>query len=225
MSRPSRRRTLAVCFAMVLVALSAATSFAAGTTQRPIQQFVAAQTSQLVWFDPETENTIFLDYAGRTDSQFQLGLGTTTDGTITDRALPDGRARVHVVLHTRSAFTTGGFNFSSIGVFGHSVGQVLGGADAALGDSVLTVDFINTAPGAAMPNLVQLIFNPQPGQVVEKLLLVINADGTLRAAFGVPDGTPGSAHTTQRGLFTVPGEGIPADLFPSERVEFRATGQ
>jgi hypothetical protein len=89
----------------------------------------------------------------------------------------------------------------------------------------MTVDFINTAPGAAMPNIIQLTFNPHPGQVLEKLLFVVNADGTLRAAFGVPDGTPGSAHTTQRGLFTVPGEGIPADRFPTERVEFRATGQ
>jgi len=216
MSRPSRRRTLALCFATVLVAFSAARSFAA--TQRPIQQFVAAQTSQLFWFDPETGNSVFLDYAGRTNSQFQLGLGTTTDGTITERALPDGRARVHVVLHTRN-------KLSSIGVFGHTVGQVLLGADAALGDSVMTVDFINTAPGAAMPNLIQLSFNPQPGQVLEKLLFVVNADGTLRAAFGVPDGTPGSAHTTQRGLFTVPGEGIPADRYPTESVEFRVTGQ
>jgi hypothetical protein len=210
---------------MVLVAFSAATSFAAGTTQRSIQQFVAAQTSQLFWFDPETGNSIFTDYSGRNDSQFQLGLGTTTDGTITERALPDGRARIHVVLHTRNAFITGGFNFNAAGVFGHSVGQVLGGADAALGDSLLTVDFINTAPGAAMPNLISLIFNPQPGQVVEKLLFVVNADGTFRAAFGVPDGTPGTAHTTQRGLFTVPGEGIPADRFPTERVAFRVTGQ
>ncbi len=210
MSRPSRRRTLALCFATVLVAFSAARSFAA--TQRPIQQFVAAQTSQLFWFDPETGNSVFLDYAGRTNSQFQLGLGTTTDGTITERALPDGRARVHVVLHTRNAFTTGGFKLSSIGVFGHTVGQVLLGADAALGDSVMTVDFINTAPGAAMPNLIQLSFNPQPGQVLEKLLFVVNADGTL-------------AHTTQRGLFTVPGEGIPADRYPTESVEFRVTGQ
>jgi hypothetical protein len=224
MSKPSRKRTLALCLAMVLVPFSAATSVAA-TTQRPIQQFVAAQTSQLFWFDPETGNSIFTDYSGRNDSLFQLGLGTTTDGTITERALPDGRARVHVVLHTRNAFTTGGFNFSSTGIFGHTIGQVLAGADAALGDSLLTVDFINTAPGAAMPNLISLIFNPQPGQVVEKLLFVVNADGTLRAAFGVPDGTPGSAHTTQRGLFTVPGEGIPADRFPSERVEFRVTGQ
>jgi hypothetical protein len=223
MSRPTCRRTLAVCLAMVVVTFAAATSFAA--TQRPIQQFVAAQTSQLFWFDPETGHSIFTDYSGRNNSQFQLGLGTTTDGTITERSLPDGRARVHVVLHTRSALTTGGFNFNAAGVFGHSVGQVLGGADAALGDSLLTVDFINTAPGAAMPNLISLIFNPQPGQVVEKLLFVVNADGTLRAAFGVPDGTPGSAHTTQRGLFTVPGEGIPADRFPSERVEFRVTGQ
>jgi hypothetical protein len=223
MSRPTCRRTIAVCLAMVLVTFAASTSFAA--TQRPIQQFVAAQTSQFFWFDPETGNSIFLDYAGRTNSQFQLGLGTTTDGTITERALPDGRARVHVVLHTRNAFTTGGFNFSSTGVFGHTVGQVLLGADAALGDSVMTVDFINTAPGAAMPNIIQLTFNPQPGQVLEKLLFVVNATGTLRAAFGVPDGTPGSAHTTQRGLFTVPGEGIPADRYPTEKVEFSVAGQ
>jgi hypothetical protein len=223
MSRPTCRRLLAVCLAMVVVTFAASASFAA--TQRPIQQFVAAQTSQFFWFDPETGNSIFLDYAGRTNSQFQLGLGTTTDGTITERALPDGRARVHVVLHTRNAFTTGGFNLSSTGVFGHTVGQVLLGADAALGDSLMTVDFINTAPGAAMPNLIQLSFNPQPGQVLEKLLFVVNASGTLRAAFGVPDGTPGTAHTTQRGLFTVPGEGIPADRYPTEKVEFSVAGQ
>lgn len=224
MSRRTSRRVLAVCFAFVLVAFSAATS-SGGTTQRPIGQFVAAQTSELFWFDPESENAIFLDYAGLRNAVFQLNLGTTTDGTITETALADGRARVHVVLHTRSAFTTGGFHFAAAGVFGHTIGQVLAGADAALGNSNMTVDFINTAPGAAMPNLVQLIFNPHPGQVVERLLFVVNAAGTLRAAFGVPDGTPGRAHTTQRGLFTVPGKGIPPDRFPSEKVEFMVTGQ
>jgi hypothetical protein len=84
----------------------------------------------------------------------------------------------------------------------------------------LTVDFINTAPGAPLPNFRTLVFNPGQGQELQKITFISTAKGPLRAAFDVPTGTPGMAHTTQRGLFDVPGQGNGVDdNFPAEHIE------
>src|SRR5262249_28334551 len=92
--------------------------------------------------------------------------------------------------------------------------EVKAGMDASLGSSTLTVDFINTAPGADLPDITAL---NAPGQVLNKLSFNAKATGTLRAAFGVPDGTPGMARTNQRGLYGVRGK-PPNDVFPVEFV-------
>src|SRR6266478_6596434 len=49
--------------------------------------------------------------------------------------------------------------------------------------------FINTSPGAMLPDLMQLVFLPVPGQELRMVTFRAQANGTLRAAFGVPDGT------------------------------------
>ena len=208
---------LAACVLMPAVA-------SAQAVQRPIQDFINAQTSTTPWIEPATGNQIFVDYANKTNTAFNLGLPTSFKGKVTEQPMADGRARVHVTLHTQNAYTTasqGGVGF----VFGSSVGEIIGGADAGLGDSVLTVDFINTAPGAALPNLINLIFAPLPGQEVQKVTFEATAKGPLRALFGVPAGTPGMAHTTQRGLYNVPGAGSGiADNFPAERITIKKIG-
>ncbi len=194
------------------------------TVKRPIQDFVSAQVNTTSWNEPATGNTMFVDYANRTNSLLALGLPTGFSGRITEQPLADGRARVKVMLRTSNAYASaslGGVGF----VFGSTTGEVVGGADAALADSLLTVDFINTAPGAPMPNLLNLIFAPLAGQELQKLTFEATAKGPLRAAFGVPAGTPGMAHTTQRGLYNVPGagQGI-ADNFPAEKITVKAIG-
>jgi hypothetical protein len=215
---------LVAAAAVGILALSPATA-EAQATQRPIQDFVTPNLTggDWSWYEPATNKYMYIDYFGRNNAAYNLNLGTTVDGTVTERPLRDGTAHVHVVMHAANALSYGWdaslpAPFANQLVFGHTVAQVLGGDDAGLGDVILTVDFINSAPGAPLPNITAV--------PLEKISMVVTADGTLRAAFGVPDGTPGMAHTTQRGLYTAPG--LPnngQDYFPAEHVDFWATGQ
>jgi hypothetical protein len=52
-----------------------------------------------------------------------------------------------------------------------------------------------------------------------------HAEGSLRSAFGVADGTQGRATVTQTGtLFRTTFGGATGDGFPAERISLRATG-
>lgn len=205
----------------------------AQATQRPIQDFLTPNLggSYIIWYQGGQTVYVFSDYFGRSNAASNLNLGTKVDGSITENPRRDGRADVHVILHASNALTycwdsaAPGPTLEDQLVFGHSAAQVFAGADAGLGDDLLTVDFINPAPGAPLPNLTNLIYAPIAGQQLKKISVVITADGTLRALFGVPDGTPGMAHTTQRGMFTSPG--LPnngQDTYPAEHVKIWATG-
>ena len=84
-------------------------------------------------------------------------------------------------------------------LFGHYAPDVLAGSDAALGDCTLQITFINTAPGAPLPDLEQLFLCPDDGQLPLMCSFVGQANGTLRTAAGVTDGTrprvrPNQAH-------------------------------
>jgi hypothetical protein len=168
-----------------------------------------------------------VDYAGIENNFVGGAFGTQIDGTITERPLADGRSEVSVRLHTRNAlvwvtacdFATGPL------LFGHRVSDVLSGADAALGDSFLQVVFFNTAPGAPLPDLEQLIFAPEPGQEFRLISLRAQANGTLRPDFGVPDGTPGRATVSQTGLFMTQFKGATGDAFPAERINLQVVGK
>ena len=154
-------------------------------------------------------------------------MGSSFEGQVTERARKDGRADVHVVFHARNvlAWAIDTSNGNAI-VFGHTGAQVSGGADAALADVLLTMDFINTAPGAPIPSLYALSFIPSPNYTLNKMSVVANASGTFRAAYGVADGTPGKMRTTQRGLFDVKGiDKTHPDQYPAEKVTFIVNGQ
>lgn len=197
----------------------------------------------ITWTAPDQKREIAVDYAGLWSNR--LSLGTTTDGKITERPLADSRAEVTVLLHTKNALTwatkldpTIGFNPTDLStyqflfqdlLFGHRPSDILKGKDAALGDSFLKVVFINTAPGAPMPDLAQLAFFPEQGQELLSVTFDAQADGTLREAFGVPDGTPGKANVIQTGLFFVFGKVNPAshvaiDGFSAEKIDLNVVG-
>ncbi len=112
-------------------------------------------------------------------------------------------------------------------MFGHRAADVIAGKDAALGDSLFKIVFINTAPGAPLPDLEQFFVAPLPGQELKSLYIYARADGTLRAAFGVADGTPGRATVTQTGLFMthfcVP-VGTTGDCFAVENIGLQVVG-
>src|SRR5262245_32121956 len=99
------------------------TAFGQATIQRDIQEFVDAQIGWYAWFDPETGNYFTLDYVGHLNRDNALHLDTTFTGTVTERPLADGRARVRVELRTENALTY--VTYDKLGlVFGHFANEV-----------------------------------------------------------------------------------------------------
>jgi hypothetical protein len=210
-------------------ALRASSSAAGVTTTRPVTDFTDAQSALVGWTAPQQttgargDNLFMLmDYTGLRNRQIIAGggadLGTTISGSITERALADGTAEVHVIVHADNAFAIGRDLITNVILFGHAVPQIVGGADAALGQCDFELTFINSAPGAPMPDLATTAVT------FKSLFFRGNADGTLRAAFGVPDGTPGHGHVVQNGLFNASGQGATADGFPAELITFKVVG-
>ena len=189
----------------------------------PIENFLGQS-------DPANGLLSSVDYAGLADQWIQgpngcgMSFGTSFSGEVTEEALEDGRAAVHVVLHTDNALTwvTDGGDFNNTLLFGHRAPDVCNGAEPALGRITFIIDFINNAPGAPLPDLLQLFVDPLPGQEFPSFLLTrARAKGPLRAAFGVADGTSGRFSTTQNGLFMTGGGGATADAFPVERIRLK----
>ncbi len=109
--------------------------------------------------------------------------------------------------------------------------DVLAGAEPALGQSLLTVVLVSTAPGAPMPDLLQISSGRfrLPGRELLSISIHARADGDLRAASGFAEGTPGHAQVTQVGLFhTGAGnrddDAHTFDGFPVENIHFGPTG-
>jgi hypothetical protein len=223
------RRLLTV--GLMLAGMSAwAHTASAQTTQRPLSDWLAPNLAEPIleiWFEPGNPDFAFVDYFGRMATNNGLSLGSSFDGTVTERARKDGRADVHVVLHSRNvlAYAYDTAHANKI-VFGHTGAQIAGGADAALADVLLTVDFINSAPGAPLPSLSRLSFFPSANYTLTKTNLVTSADGTFRAAYGVADGTVGKMQITQRGIYDSPGlANNHPDLFPAEHINLIVTGR
>lgn len=207
-----------IVMALAPVVLAEQQAPAEVTARRPIEEFVEAQGTfcfpdgggGCVLFEPPLLNFLgqsdpgrdlagAVDYAGIANQYIidngGTSLGTTTSGTIIERRMPDGRADVRVILRTQKAlaWVGEGVDFSGPVVFGHKVLDVMAGEQPGLCTSVFRVRFINTAPGAPMPDLIQLVVFPEPGQELVSVATNCNARGPLRAEFGVPEDTPGRA--------------------------------
>ncbi len=100
-------------------------------------------------------------------------------------------------------------------IFGHRATDILDGADAALGDGVFHVKFINSMPGAPLPDLIQLFVSPEPGQE----FLMVNTHFTA-----VSDDPRARLTTTQTGLFMTSFKGAVQDGFPVENISIRPLG-
>jgi hypothetical protein len=132
-----------------------------------------------------------VDYAGVANKWITdnggASLGTSWTGTITEQALADGRADVNVQLHTTNALTwviqctSTGCDFANgTLLFGARTPQVrIQPQLAALGSSNFVIHFINTAPGAQLPDVLQLLVAPEPGQQLENYAFNARADGAL----------------------------------------------
>lgn len=120
-----------------------------------------------------------VDYAGLTDVYLSDALGTEYRGKIEESALPDGRAKVRVSLKTTNAFSyavvNGDYAEGAL-LFGSRVDD---GGPYALGESKFDLEFTNTAVGAPLPDLIQLLIVPEAGQEILFLKFYAEAQGPL----------------------------------------------
>ena len=231
------------------------------TTHRSIEEFVAAQgtfcipdpgggcvifvppvANYIGWSDPDRLLGAAVDYAGLANQWIEqesggtVSFGTSLRGTVTERTLQDGRALVHVTLHTEHALSfavaecepqgeSATCDFASDPlVLGARAPDVLQGATPAFGDSHLDVKFISTAPGAPLPDLLQLAFLPEPGQELLQIKFHASAEGVLHAAFGVAEGTRGRLAVQEIGLFNTGFHGQLSNGFSAEFVKLHPLG-
>ncbi len=164
-----------------------------------------------------------VDYAGLTSrwlyeqSGGNIAIDTKIEGTVIERPLADGRAEVTVLCHTRNAIVVVVTLEDGAALLGHTPFELLAGAQPALGECFLKYVFINDAPGAPLPDLL----NIQPENLIYDLIEATGM-GPLSEAFGVPDGTPGRAQMTQVGLWErASGKGATADGFPVEHIKLQ----
>lgn len=159
-----------------------------------------------------------------------LNLGTSTSGSVTERALDDGRILVHVELRTKNALSYAmRITYADFGdlardplIFGARPQDVLAGATPAIGECHASFSW-RQYPGP----LVDIVRGAeQPGFEVISTSFRASATGPLTALAGYgPSGTPGRLIISQTGIFRTSFRGATADAFPAEFVEVRAIGQ
>lgn len=176
------------------------------------------------------------DYAGLANKWLvvtmgrpDLDLGTSFSGSVTERAMKDGRIMVQVELHTAKALTFGlrvtAPDFGDFAtdplIFGARAQDVLAGASPGIGECHASFAWKQN-PGPLVD------FNHtegQPGFELVSLSFRANASGPLTALAGYgPAGTPGRLIISQSGFIRTTFKGATADAFPAEFVEVRATG-
>ena len=70
-----------------------------------------AELQSAGWTDPKTVRFAQVDFTGHANKWIEeqsggaMSLGTETEGKVIERRLPDGRAEVTVLLHTKNALT------------------------------------------------------------------------------------------------------------------------
>ena len=186
--------------------------------------FVPPQPNVVGFSDPKTAIFTLVDYAGLADRLLGSALGTTLAGSVNEVPLADGRAELTVLLHTQNALTWASDVSSSFPgpiLFGHALPDVMNGQAAAVANSLLLVKFTNTAPGAPLPDLIQLLFCPEAGQQLTTLSFRAQATGTLA------EGTSARLEVTQTGLLRVAGiansnSRVALDAFPAEHIIIQA---
>jgi len=241
--------------------------------QRPLSDFVNAQGSttcftapvpgQLGWTTgPDKTNGsanltpprfALFDYAGA-EARYLLSkginLGTTVSGSVQERRLADGTALVSVDLQTQNALgwavqnPTNDTNTDPL-AFGSRAPDVLSGAVPALGQSQVHVQFVNTAPGAPLPDLICINaasctndpnVKPCPDKfALDSIQVIATIKGLLHAPVA-PEGTPGQLEVTQIGPIKAAGQ-TPAcdpsarncpplwDGFPVESIGLKTLGK
>jgi hypothetical protein len=185
--------------------------------------FVPPVANYFGWSAPTGTSASF-DYAGLADAALGGRLGTTMSGSIDETAQSDGTAIVKVVLHSQNAlaFAVQGFDFNGPLLFGNRVAEVLAGAQPSVGSCTLKLTFRNSAPGAQLPDIEELVLCRFDDLI--SISFVGQANGTLT------DGESGQLQVTQVGLLHAfaqanPNSRVALDAFPAEHINIRPSGR
>lgn len=187
--------------------------------------FVPPSPNFTGWSDPKGNMSVVFDYAGLEDIVLGGTLGTTITGSINERPLADGRAEVSVVIHAHNALVWAieGFDYANGPLlFGARPADVLKGATPSLGDCSLFYKFINSAPGAPLPDVIEL------GICRAQDLKVTSFTGQSSGLLA--DGTHGRLEVIQTGLVATAAKAnaqsrVALDAFPAEYIHIQATGK
>ena len=255
---------LAVVTVLGLTAASAGQLHAQPATQRPLADFINAQGASMCFTPPAPDQLgwgtgadktngnanltpprfALIDYTGLEAKYLRskgIDLGTTVSGSVLERPLANGRALVTVDLQTKNAlgWALGPDDQLNTGptLFGSRVLDIVNGATPALGDSSFHAVFINTAPGALLPDLVCLNASQPPscfisacptGFELDFLSEQASITGPLHAP-DFPEGAPGRLTVVQRGLINPAIQngfkGPLSDAFPVESIALQRIGQ
>jgi hypothetical protein len=224
---------------IVMMAFLATVEVNAETRQRPFSDWLNAQDpfitpnfcnpTNLGWLPPDFSTFALADYSGKLGACITAKGGPVFRpefrGTVTERDLPDGTAEILVneQFNNTYAYALDTSNFPIRPLLGFTPNQLFGHPDypSAVASGMIQVKFIIPYPGAPFPDIADAFFGGQ----VKSLSARINGDGPLRAAFGVPEGTPGKFVVSQTGLLNIPGRGRGvADGFPAELVRVFKAG-
>lgn len=227
----TRLRKYQWLFALVPL-LTVVTAASAQTRKIALEEYLAlhdyAEYGYYEWWNnPATPDVwVLYDPLGSRVAFFGGDVGTTVTGNVTVRSLPDGRALVTVLMHSKNAICwVYDWALSSSISFGASPRQVaLLGYTPSLGQGMERIEFTMPSPETPLPPLWELWSDEFP---VTSVVAEISCKGTLNAASGYPAGTPGMAHVAQRALFAtgVP-TGCPAgDCWPAEQAFYKPTGK
>jgi hypothetical protein len=202
----------------------AASHYVTDTTAGGCLLFVPPVANYNGWSDPTaTGSSASFDYAGLADAALGGRLGTAMSGSIDETAQSDGTAIVRVVLHTQNAlaFAVKGFDFNGPLLFGNRVAEIVAGAQASVGSCTFKLTFRNSAPGAQLPDVEELLFCRFNDLI--SISFAGQADGLLS------DGRSGQLQITQVGLLHAfaqanPNSRVALDAFPAENINIQASG-
>ena len=169
---------------VALMALLVPAALAQQNTLRSFDEFLAAQgtspsNSTLFvppvsnfwgWLDGKTSTAVSVDYSGLANRCFNNEFNTRIDGSVVEKALPNGTAEITLLMHSKNvliwaianASTADDFKYKPT-IFGQrwdinaQCGAWTGPKNYALGDSFIQAKFILPYPGAPFPDLQEVL--------------------------------------------------------------------
>jgi hypothetical protein len=167
-------------------------------------------------------NLVVVDYAGTLAAAQGLSYGFSATGTVKVTTLSDGTGEVLVNLDVTNALTYA-FNAGGNLIFGYTAAELASNHKTpALSDGHFQAKY--TVPDASHPELNLATVTFFGGGTITQIKFHTEGEGPLRAAFGVPEGTPGVCISENNGLLNTGGGGATADGYPAERVDVRVAG-